>query len=112
MKAFKKGSTRSNWSLYILECADGLYFTGMARNLVKEGLTSIDIPSNVFFEGHPERFPLKLVFQENNVPFKEALAKFRYMRKMNRKLKKKLIETKRWPMGGEWLAFLLENHKV
>ena len=108
VKIPKKGITKSNWTLYILECADGHYFTGMTRNLEKGGLKSIAVPPSPFFGGHPERFPLKLVFQENNVPFREALVKFRYMRKMNRKLRKKLIDTKIWPMGKELAAFLLK----
>lgn len=111
MRAPKIGITRSNWTLYILECADGHYFTGMTRNTLKNGIKNLKLPSNCFFSGHPERFPAKLAFVENDVPFREAYAKFKYMRGMNRKLRKKLIETRRWPLGGPWLVFLIENHK-
>jgi predicted GIY-YIG superfamily endonuclease len=112
MRAPKRGLTRSNWTLYILEGADGSYFTGITRNNLKRGIRNLELPQSCYFIGHPERFPAKLVFVENGVSFKEAYAKFQYMRAMNRRLRKKLIDTRRWPMGGQWLLYLVANHKV
>ena len=54
----------------------------------------------------PERIPVKLVFNEQISDFREAYAKTRYLRQMNRKLRKKLIETKKWPLGGPWKEYI------
>lgn len=94
------------WALFIVECADKTFYTGMTHNL-KKALIEINIfRKGIYFSKHPERLPVKIIFKEMNVPFKEAYAKLLYMRKMNRYLKKKLIKTKKWPMGGSWKKYL------
>lgn len=99
------------WTLYIVECADKSYHTGITRD-IRAALAEINIlRKGLFFNKHPERIPVKVVFQENEVPFKEAYAKFKYLRKMNRYLRNKLINTKKWPIGGEWKEYL-ERYRI
>lgn len=83
--------------VYILECADGSYFTGMCSKL-EEGLKRLAGGKVRHFK-NPERFPVTVVFKEEHLPFLEAFLKFKYLRSMNRLLRKKLIDTKKWPAG-------------
>ena len=75
----------------------------MARNL-EEGILKL------VRKGHGRgEYPYKLLFEEKEIPFKEAEAKFEYMRHMNRYLKSKLIRTKIWPLGGAWKKFVVNQ---
>jgi putative endonuclease len=105
-----KEKLRIGWILYIVECADKTLFTGMTRDLTKALVEINVLKKRRYFNGHPERIPVKVVFQENNVPFREAYSKFSYLRKMNRYLKNKLIRTKKWPVGGPWKEYMAENY--
>ncbi len=96
------------WIIYIVRCADDTYFGGMTRNL-KEDLELINVHRRgKYFSKNPERLPVELVYHEY-VPFKEAMAKFNYLKKMNKRLKLKLIRTKVWPYGGAWKEFAENN---
>lgn len=96
------------WVIFIVECKDGTYYGGMARDLRKELIFINDFRKGFYFYNHPERVPVKLLYQEN-CPFKEANAKFKYLRTMNRRLKTKLITTNKWPYGGAWKEFAEKN---
>ncbi len=98
------------WTLYVVECADKSYYTGWTRNLEKE-LIKMRLLILPHFKRCPSRLPVRVVFQEKNVPFLEAYAKFNYLREMNRYLKNKLIRTQEWPMGGAWKRFLNKRLK-
>lgn len=100
------------WIIFIVECTDGTLYTGMARNLEKELIEINVLRKGIYFSRHPERLPVKVVFKEINVPFKEAYAKFCYMRKIPRHMRKKLISTKRWPMGGHWKKYIEKNQGI
>lgn len=97
------------WTLFIIKCADNTYFSGMTRNLKKEIAEIKMYHKGIYFSKHPERFPIKLVFEEKNVPFKEAYAKNLYLKEMKRYMKEQLIEHKKWTMGGPWKAYLEKN---
>jgi predicted GIY-YIG superfamily endonuclease len=89
-----------------VECADGTYSTGFCSNLKKK-LSSINIfQEGYYFSGHPERVPVKVVFKETGLPFKEAFSKSRYLKNMVRAQKIKLIETGKWPIGWAYLEYL------
>lgn len=96
------------WVIYIVECADGTYYGGMVQDLEEQLHFINNDRKGFYFNTHPERVPVMLRYEEN-IPFKEAHAKFKYLRKMNKRLKKKLIETKRWPYGGTWKVFAENN---
>ena len=95
--------------VYILEGADGSYFTGMCSSM-KEELKRIANGKIRHFK-KPERFPVTVVFKEDHLPFQEALLKFKYLRSMNRLLRKKLIDTKKWPAGKMLEPLILEKMK-
>ena len=96
----------TGWTVYILECADGTYATGFCSNLRKR-LASINIfQEGYYFSRHPDRIPVKVVFKEIQLPFKEAFSKARYLRNMTRRYKIRLINTGRWPIGGAYQEYL------
>ena len=105
----EKKPLKFGWILYILEDKKGVYHTGMTRSL-KRTLLNINVLNYGHASKYPERLPVEVVFEERNVPFKEAHAKFKYLRKMNRYLRNKLIRTKIWPLGGDWKEFVLKEN--
>ena len=92
------------WTVYIMECADKTWHVGYCRDLARELMKKYS-RKGLWFNQHPERLPVKLLFTEKRLPFREAFAKYLYAREMNRKLKTKLISTKKWPYGGSWRIF-------
>lgn len=94
--------------MYILECADKSYFVGITRNL-KRALADVNVlRKNIYFSKHPERVPAQTAFEEKRLKFREAYAKWQYLREMNRRQRKKLITTRRWPIGGALLDYILK----
>jgi putative endonuclease len=98
------------WSVFIVECGDGTYFSGMCRDLDKK-IEGINNQKGVYFSKHPERVPVELVFSETELVFQEAYAKHKYMQRMNRKQKKRVIGGT-WPMGGPWKAYLIRSGQI
>jgi len=97
------------WTVYILECADGTYSTGMCRSLRKR-IAEINIFSMGYqFMWHPERLPVKVVYKEIGLPFKEAFSKARYLKCMGRAPRKKIIETGVWTIGGALKEYARTN---
>lgn len=105
MKKLKGG-----WLVFIVECADGTFYTDMDID-IRRKLYKINNMEGIYFSKHPERLPVKVVFKEEGLSFKEAYTKFQYLRSMNRKLKKKLIETKKWPAGKIIWEYLKNNEE-
>jgi len=99
--------TRIGWTVYILDCADNTYFAGMSRSfLLQNALNNIKMLKGKYFKGHPERLPVKITFEEKGLPFREALAKFDYLKLMNRRQRARLIATNKWYIGGPWREYL------
>lgn len=94
------------WTIFFLNCEDNTLYAGMTRNLEKELLEIRMLRSGEYFSKHPERLPGTVVFKEVNLIFKEAHAKHKFMKKMNKTMKNKLIKTKKWPLGGAWEEYL------
>ena len=83
----------------------------MTRDLEKWILTLSKTTSFVaYFNGHPERLPVKIKFREDHVPFDEAFAKHRYLKSLNRRHREKIIRTQSW-MLGKILRKFLNNKK-
>ena len=95
------------WTIYVLECADGKYFGGMTRNMKRVLAEANPTHRGGWFQGHPERCPVKVVFLEKGLPFRQALAKRNYLKEMNRKLREKLVKTGKWPLGGSLKEYIL-----
>jgi predicted GIY-YIG superfamily endonuclease len=94
-------------TVYIMEGADGSYYTGLCQDLKKE-LKRANEGKIRHFE-KPERLPAKIVFKEDKLPFKEAYLKFRYLRTLNRVYRKKIINTGIWPAGKMLEPLILEK---
>jgi len=105
-----KSPKKFGWYLFIFECADGTYYSGFCQDVDRKE-REINSGVGIYFSKHPERLPVKLVFEDQCLVFQEAYAKSRYLKEMNRKLKKKLILDKKWPVGGAWEKFLLNRVK-
>jgi predicted GIY-YIG superfamily endonuclease len=86
-------------TVFILECADGSYFSGITSDL-KSKLKEINSGEHGFyFMGHPDRLPIKRVaFKEEHLPFREAYLKHLYLRSLNRSCRTKMIQTGKWPI--------------
>lgn len=94
--------------MYILECADKSYFVGITRNLRRTVADMNVLRKNIYFSKHPERVPAVAAFEEKRLKFREAYAKWQYLREMNRLQRRNLIRTKRWPIGGALLDYILK----
>lgn len=97
-----------DWTIYILKCADGTYAVGFCDNL-KERIKEIESGKGAYFHKHPERLPVEVLYEEPGLPFREAFAKYSYLRIMPRRLKEKIIYKKTWPVGGAWKRFLMRE---
>jgi len=109
MKKKNKEVENVGWTVFFLECADKTLYAGMTRNLKKELIEIREFRKGRYFGKYPERFPVEVVFKEVNLLFKEAMAKFNFMKKMNKTMKLRLIETKAWPIGGTLREFILSQ---
>lgn len=94
------------WTIFFLECADDTLYAGITRNLDKELIEIRVFRKGIYFGKHPDRLPVKVVFKEINLIFKEARAKFNFMKKMNKTMKVRLIETKKWSIGGSLKEYI------
>ena len=92
--------TNVGWTIFFLKCADDTLYAAMTRNLEKELIEIRMFRKGIYFGKRPDRLPVTVVFKEMNLTFKEARAKLKFMRKMNKTMKDRLIETKKWPIGG------------
>ena len=110
MKKFDYDSIIFGWTIYILECANGSYYSDMSRNL-KLDLEAIENGGFWYFRKNKGLTPVKVVYKEPRVPFKEAWAKHTYLRMMTKLQRSKLIKTKKWPLGGAWKRFLLDDYQ-
>jgi predicted GIY-YIG superfamily endonuclease len=98
---------RVGWTIYILECADKTYYAGMVRSFrMQNVLDNIGKLKGIYFSKNPERLPVKIVYEEYGLPFREALAKSDYLKLMNRRQRTKLIMTNKWHIGGPWREYL------
>lgn len=97
-----------SWIIVIVECADGTYYSNMCQDIRKQ-LWEIQNRQGVYFSKHPERLPVTVVFKEENLPFKEAYAKLKYLRGMNRSIKERMVKTQKWPAGKAIYEFFREE---
>jgi predicted GIY-YIG superfamily endonuclease len=93
--------TIKGYSVFLVECSNGGYYSGMCEDLRKK-VKEINTCKESYFSIHPELVPVKVVFQEDHLPFREAYAKHRYLRTLTKRHRETLVRTKSWPLG---LAF-------
>jgi len=84
------------WYIYILQGSDGGFATGMTKNLKK---TVAEINNGVageHFLKYPEKLPVKVIWKEGPIRFREAYAKCQDLKGMNHKWKTRFLERKKW----------------
>ena len=103
----KPKARRIGWSLFLAVCSDGTYYCEMALDIAKR-LREINIlgQGGRWFNRGEKRTPITVVYKETRLGFKEAFAKLRYMREMNRAMKNRLVKTGKWPIGGSLRRYI------
>jgi predicted GIY-YIG superfamily endonuclease len=90
------------WTIFIASCSDGSFYSGMTRNIKKEIIEINDLKKGKYLSKYPELLPLKVVYKEEHLPFREAFAKYSYLRDCNRTAKLNIIKNKKfcysWPL--------------
>ncbi len=84
---------RSRWNLYIAECADGSYYTGIAKDVEKRIEAHNSGKGAKYTATHR---PVKLIFQEPQASYSAALRREYQVKTLPKKRKVRLI-------GGEKL---------
>ena len=77
------------WAVYILECSDGSFYTGMSNN-VEARINTHNASKGAKYT--KSRLPVTLVFQENTLTKSESLRREIEIKKLTRKKKMELID--------------------
>lgn len=76
------------WTLYILLCLDGSYYTGITNNLEKRFKRHLKGNGGAYTRSHP---PIKIVYREEIKSRSEALKKEYQLKQLSKSEKEKLI---------------------
>jgi putative endonuclease len=77
------------WAVYILECSDGSFYTGISNN-VEARINTHNASKGAKYT--KSRLPVTLVFQENTFTKSESLRREIEIKKLTRKKKMELID--------------------
>ena len=77
------------WVVYILECSDGSFYTGISNN-VEARVNTHNASKGAKYT--KSRLPVTLVFQENTFNKSESLRREIEIKKLTRKKKRELID--------------------
>ena len=77
------------WAVYILECSDGSFYTGISNN-VEARINTHNASKGAKYT--KSRLPVTLVFQENTLTKSESLRREIEIKKLPRKKKMELID--------------------
>ncbi len=89
--ANSQSPTANSWSLYIAECADGTYYTGIAKDVEKRIETHNSGKGSKYTAAHG---PVRLIFQEPQGDYSTALRREYQVKNVSKARKIRLI-------GGE-----------
>jgi predicted GIY-YIG superfamily endonuclease len=78
-----------NWNVYILRCADGTLYTGIAKNMERRLAMHQAGTGAKYTKG---RGPLELVYRELHLTMSLALKREAEIKAMNREAKLKLVK--------------------
>ena len=78
------------WVVYILECSDGSFYTGISNN-VEARINTHNASKGAKYT--KSRLPVTLVFQENTFNKSESLRREIEIKNLTRKKKRELIDT-------------------
>ena len=81
----------TTWSVYILRCRDGTYYTGIAKD-VQERLRKHQAGKGAAYTR--TRLPVELLYEENGLPRSEALVREARIKAMPRERKEQLARKK------------------
>ena len=81
----------TTWSVYILRCRDGTYYTGIAKD-VQERLRKHQAGKGAAYTR--TRLPVELLYEENGLPRSEALVREARIKAMPREKKEQLARKK------------------
>lgn len=81
----------TTWSVYILRCRDGTYYTGIAKD-VQERLRKHQAGKGAAYTR--TRLPVELLYEENGLPRSEALVREARIKAMPRDKKEHLARKK------------------
>ena len=82
------------WVVYILECSDGSFYTGISNN-VEARINTHNASKGAKYT--KSRLPVTLVFQENTFNKSESLRREIEIKKLTRKKKRELIDAFNFP---------------
>jgi putative endonuclease len=77
------------WVVYILECSDGSFYTGISNN-VEARINTHNASKGAKYT--KSRLPVTLVFEENTFNKSESLRREIEIKKLTRKKKRELID--------------------
>ncbi|MBL6899908.1 MAG: GIY-YIG nuclease family protein [SAR86 cluster bacterium] len=83
-----------SWAVYILECSDGSFYTGISNN-VEARINTHNASKGAKYT--KSRLPVTLVFQENTFNKSESLRREIEIKKLTRKKKRELIDAFNFP---------------
>ena len=79
------------WIVYILECRDGSFYTGITNNLIKRLEMHISGNGSKYLRG---RLPIKLIYKESLSNRSQASKREIEIKKLNKKEKQLIIKCK------------------
>jgi len=79
---------KESWSLYIAECADGSYYTGIAKDVEKRIETHNSGKGSKYTATHG---PVKLIFQEPQGDYSAALRREYQVKTLTKQRKMRLV---------------------
>ena len=79
------------WIVYILECRDGSFYTGITNNLIKRLEMHISGNGSKYLRG---RLPIKLIYNEGLSNRSQASKREIEIKKLNKKEKQLIINCK------------------
>ena len=85
---------KAEWSLYIAECGDGTYYTGIAKDVEKRIDTHNSGKGSKYTAAHG---PVKLIFQEPQGNYSAALRREYQVKTLSKERKIKLIAGEKLP---------------
>jgi putative endonuclease len=85
----KNSNQKDSWSLYVAECADGSYYTGIAKDVEKRIAAHNEGKGSKYTRTHA---PVKLVFQEPQADYSAALRREYQIKSLPKDRKTTLIE--------------------
>ena len=85
---------KAEWSLYIAECSDGTYYTGIAKDVEKRVETHNSGKGSKYTAAHG---PVRLIFQEPQGDYSAALRREYQVKTLSKKRKIRFIAGEKLP---------------